>query len=156
MQLLFIFDIVFIIHHIAFNILYLIIIINIHHHYSWDLSLYFIFNCYHLIFSIIFILIYTWNFLYINIWLSFSWSAHFDRAYIKVLNNKRILLKRQFFKWKRQIQSFQCFSIRVNFLFSFSFSQFETSWFQQQDLYLLLESSSSSFWSLILLFKLQR
>ena len=41
------------------------------------------------IFSIIFTLICTWHFLYIDIWLSFSWSAHFDRAYSKVLNTSQ-------------------------------------------------------------------
>ena len=90
MQSLFIFDIIFVVHHITFDILYLIAIINIHHHYSWDLLLYFIFNCYHLIFSIIFTLIHMWHFLYIGIWLSFSWPAHFDEAYIKVLNTSLI------------------------------------------------------------------
>ena len=81
MQLLFIFDIVFIVHYITFNILYLITIFDICHCYSWDFSLY-LYNVYYLIFSIIFTLIYTQHFLYIDIWLSFSWSAYFDRAYI--------------------------------------------------------------------------
>ena len=82
-----IFFIIFIVHCIAFDILYLIAIFDIHHCYSWDLSLYFVFDCYYSIFSIVFTLICTWHFLYIGIWLSFSWPAHFDEAYIKVLNS---------------------------------------------------------------------
>ena len=66
-------------------LLHLIAIFDICHCYSWDLS-------YICMMSIIwysllsFTLICTWHFLYIGIWLSFSWPAHFDRAYSKVLN----------------------------------------------------------------------
>ena len=85
MQLLFVLDIIFLVHHIAFDILYLIIIFDIYHYYLWDLSLY-LYNAYYLIFSIIFVLICMWHFLYIDNWLSFSWSTHIDRAYSKILN----------------------------------------------------------------------
>ena len=85
MQLSFILNIIFLIHCITFNILYLIIIFDICCHYSWDLSLY-LYSAYHLIFSIVFALIHMWHFLYIDNWLSFSWSDHINRAYSKVLN----------------------------------------------------------------------
>ena len=52
MQLLFIFDIIFIFCWIVFDLLYSIIIFDICCHYSWDLSLY-LYSAYHLIFSII-------------------------------------------------------------------------------------------------------
>ena len=67
-------------------LLHLIIIFDIHCCYLWDFSLYFVFNCYCSIFSIVFTLILMQHFLYIDIWLSFSWSAHFEEAYRKVLN----------------------------------------------------------------------
>ena len=152
MQSLFIFDIVFIIHHITFNISYSIIIINIYHHYSWDFSLYFIFDYYCSIFSIVFTLIHTWHFLYIDIWLLFSWSAYFDEAYI----TKFSTLMSVFRTWINCKKDFQILISKFVYKFLWFFLIIHV-WFyhlwrvsNQFD----FESCQVSFWWLLLTFYL--
>ena len=73
---------------------HLIAIFDIYHHYLWDLSYIHIMSIiwYSLL---LFTLIHTWHILDVSIWLSFSWSAHFDKIYISKFSTLMLTLRNE-------------------------------------------------------------
>ena len=98
-----------------------------------------------------FTLICTWHFLYIDIWLSFSWPAHFDRAYNKVLNIDACAQK-----WKNCKRDFQVLILRLvyEFLWSFLIICVQFHHLQKVSDQFNSEDCQVSFWWLFLTFHL--
>ena len=81
---------------------YLITIFNICCHYSWDLSYIHMMSI--IWYSLLsFTLIHTWHILDVSIWLSFSWSAHFDEVYILKFSTIFIIISK--WRWSKIMRS---------------------------------------------------